>query len=542
MIYGKYSAPMLWTTLCVSILIAPSSVIAQDETDIAKPTETIQTTTPNNASAEVTKDKPVSAADTDGAEAQKGLRMNFRGASLDTVLDYLSRELGFIIVKETEIDARIDVWSYQPLNKEEAVELLNTVLAQNGYAAIRDGRTLSIVSREDAAYQDIPVSRESDPELIPKSDQLVTQIIPVRYAEAMSLTENLAPLLPSTSVMTANESSNSIVLTDTQRNVRRMAEIVKALDTSIATVSEIRVFQLNYADATEVAQMINQLYREQNRASSGGSNKMGQYIAAMRMRGFGGDGGGRPNMGAIPTGVSEARQAASMVQAVADERTNSLVISGPEDLMDTFEALIKKIDSVTEELTQVKVFPLHYADAEETAQIIEDVFGQDQQRLNRSSRGSGGFAGSPFFQRFMSSRDGGPGRGRGGSSSDRGGGGKVSERRYEQTEVTAVADTRTNSVIVTAAEDTMKLIQEMLQELDSDPAKDRKVFVYTIQNADPENVQAILENIFQNGTSGSRRTSSRTSSQRTSSQRSSSDSRSSSRSSGSSRSSSSSRR
>lgn len=497
MTYLKSSLIMLYAAVCVFALTAPLSVAQED---VAAPSAIQQ----DKKTADV-----------------EGLRLNFRGASLDAVLDYLSKEAGFTIVREADVDGRIDVWSPNPLSKDEAVDLLNTVLTQKGYAAIRHERTLIIVDRANASYRDIPVQKENDPAFIPKTDELVTQIIPVRYAEAMRLTDNLTPLLPSSAVMTANESSNAIVITDTQRNVRRMAEIVKALDTSISAVSEIRVFQLEYADAREVSQMINQLFGEQNQSSrsrSGSDRRMGEFIQRMRM----GRGEQGRDAGQIATGMSEARQAASMVQAVADERTNSLVIAAPEEMMKTFEDLITQIDSVTEESTEVKVFPLRYADADEMAEIIEDVFEEDERRLSQSSRGGGEFgSSSPFFQRFMSSRGGGRGGGRSGGDDGGGLGGGASERQIQQVQVTAVADVRTNSVIVTAAEDMMEFIEDMVIELDSDPARDRKVFIYTIENADAENVQGILEDMFQGGGSSSssqRSTSGTSSSWRSSSQ------------------------
>ncbi len=58
------------------------------------------------------------------ADGEKGLRLNFRGVSLDTVLSYLSDAAGFIIVLETKVEGKVDVWSNQPLSKDEAVNLL----------------------------------------------------------------------------------------------------------------------------------------------------------------------------------------------------------------------------------------------------------------------------------------------------------------------------------------------------------------------------------------------------------------------------------
>src|SRR6185295_18838057 len=128
---------------------------------------------------------------------EKGLRLNFRGVPLEMVLNYLSEAAGFIILPETDVKGKVDVWSNQPLNKDEAVDVLNTVLRKNGYAIIRNDRKLRIVPREDARTQDIPVKSGNDPLDIPKTDEMVTQVIPVRHANATQLIQNLQGLLPS---------------------------------------------------------------------------------------------------------------------------------------------------------------------------------------------------------------------------------------------------------------------------------------------------------------------------------------------------------
>ena len=139
-----------------------------------------------------TSEKVPTRADTAKAETGSGetnlppgeLRLNFRGAPLETVLNYLSEAAGFIIVLETEVKGKIDVWSNQPVSQEEALEILNSALNKNGYAALRNGRTLTIVGKEAARRREIPVKTGNDPVRIPRSDGMVTQIIPIRYINA----------------------------------------------------------------------------------------------------------------------------------------------------------------------------------------------------------------------------------------------------------------------------------------------------------------------------------------------------------------------
>jgi len=75
--------------------------------------------------------------------------------------------------------------------------------------------------------------------------------------------------------------------------------------------------------------------------------------------------------------------------------------------------------------------------------------------------------------------------------------------------VVAVADPRTDSVVVTAASETMNQIAQMIAQLDSNKSKTQQVYIYTLKNAEPEYVAEILRNMFElqsSGTSGNRRT------------------------------------
>src|SRR5437016_1893474 len=224
------------------------------------------------------------------------LRMNFRGASLDQVLNYLSEAAGFIInIKPgTSVRGKVDVWSNDPLTKEEALDLLDTVLVQNKLAAIRNGRTLTIVDRDEAKTQNIPVIQGSDPARIPVSDRIVTQIMPVRFVDVGQLLKDLQPLVSVTTQISANEAGNAIVLTDTQSNIRKIAEVIHAIDMGAEDVTVVKVFHLQHADPSETADLLTNLFPDDSR--SGGNQTPMQFGGPggffRRMMGGGGPGGG----------------------------------------------------------------------------------------------------------------------------------------------------------------------------------------------------------------------------------------------------------
>ena len=69
-------------------------------------------------------------------------------------------------------------------------------------------------------------------------------------------------------------------------------------------------------------------------------------------------------------------------------------------------------------------------------------------------------------------------------------------------------DQRTGSIIVSAARDLMPQISQMITQLDSNPAKKQQVFVYDLENADPQQVQEVLKSLFENTQNQNRRSSS----------------------------------
>ncbi|HKX61801.1 MAG TPA: secretin N-terminal domain-containing protein [Verrucomicrobiae bacterium] len=448
--------------------------------------------------------KPEPAAETPPVrpvgENERGIRLNFRGVSLDMVLNYLSEAAGFVIVLETKVEGTVDAWSNQPLTKNEAVELLNTVLAKNGYAAIRNGRTLKIVARDAAKTKDIPVRAGNKPEELPKSDEMITQIIPVKYANAPAMVQNLTPLLETSyTTLTANESGNALVLTGTQSDVRRMMEIVTALDTSISSVSTIRVFALRFADAKALSDTIKELFQPPTQGNN--NDRRNQFLNRFGggggPGGFGGGQGGRGNRGGGGA-TSPAATANSRVVAVADERSNSLVVSAPDEFIPEIETLVREIDVSISDVTELRVFPLSNADPQEMADIMGQLF-PDETGTTGNNPGDFRFGGFPGGGINFGNNNNNRRRGNNNTANA-----NQSDRMKKKGRVVAVPDLRTSSLIVSADMELMPQIEAMIQRLDANQARKQKVYVYSIENADVQQVEQIVRDMFDRSGTGNR--------------------------------------
>jgi len=343
--------------------------------------DVVPTVVQDSAAADLAQSMPTTTTGTNYDE----LRLNFRNAPLEMVLNYLSDAAGFIIVMDTQVKGNVSVISSHPMTRDEAVDLLNAVLNKNGYAAIRAGRTLTIVDKNDAKTRNIPVKTSNDPDSIPNNAEIVTQIIPIRFVEARQLVTDLSSFVSPQATIVANEAGNSVVVTDTQSNIRHLTEIIRAIDSSAEGETEIRVFHLSHANPADVANELGQIFPSNTGAA-------GQVQTPFRFGGGGGPGGGGPGgffarmaaANAANTGNSQNSRAQKQMQvvAVADARTSSVIVTASKDLMQEIAGMMTQLDVPSTRDQKVFVYHMNSGDPQQALTVLQNMF----QNNNTSSR------------------------------------------------------------------------------------------------------------------------------------------------------------
>jgi general secretion pathway protein D len=253
---------------------------------------------------------------------------------------------------------------------------------------------LNIVDKNDAKTRDIPVKVSNDPDQIPNNAEIVTQIIPVRFVEAEQLVKDLASFVSSDATIVANEAGNSIVITDTQSNIRHLVEIIKAVDSSAEGETQIRVFHLSHANPTDVANELAQIFPSNNGSSGtstapvrfgGGPGGGGPGGFFARMMGGGGGGGGAA---AGASGNNARMQKQTQVLATADLRTSSVIVTASKDLMSEIEGMMDQLDVASNRDQKVYVFHMNNGDTMQDLQVLQSMFGGTSG--NSSSHGGTG--------------------------------------------------------------------------------------------------------------------------------------------------------
>ena len=300
------------------------------------------------------------------------VKMEFKDAALDTVLEQLSDSAGLTIVKDAVIDGRITIISKQSMNVDEAITLLNTVLKEKGFVGIRTGKILKIVKLEEAKKRNIPVHTGGDPTKVEANDEVITQVIPIKYVDAVQLKKDFAPLIPSYADLSANATSNTLIVTDTGANIKRLLQIISSLDTQTSTVADVRVFQLKYANAASAAKLINEIFKVDTNPQQ---NNQGNFFQRIRQQQMGlPDAGQDKEQGHKPPKVT----------ASSDERTNAVVVSAAPDTLKVIEGIVKDLDANPASEQAVFIYHLKNAQSRNLEGVLNSLFGSSGSSASRS--------------------------------------------------------------------------------------------------------------------------------------------------------------
>jgi type II secretory pathway component GspD/PulD (secretin) len=160
----------------------------------------------------------------------------------------------------------------------------------------------------------------------------------------------------------------------------------------------------------------------------------------------------------------------AQVNVISDTRTNSLIaLASPRDL-EEIAVMIKKLDIPGSNITSlVRQFHLKNSTAANVQLILQNaITSNTSQRQAMVSLGKVDAEGNLVCSNLL----------------------------YN---VTILAEPQSNSLLVTAPPDAMKLLEELIQQLDRLPTAESKIKVFTLVNGDAFNLASVLTGLFQTG-------------------------------------------
>lgn len=233
-------------------------------------------------------------------------------------------------------------------------------LDANGLSVYQHGRFLKVVDKRSAKQNPIPTI--VDPETpYTTNEQMVTKLFKVRYVEVEPLRGVLQQLV-SKDGDTIPYPPDTIIINDVGSNMHRLERIIAQLDTR-ASSDELRIIQVQFATAQDVASTVQKLFESKSRPGQ----RTGGFVPSVSP-------GAPPGEVAGPPGVGDtAGGPVTLSQIIPDERTNKLIIVASPAAFDRILEIVREVDVPTDAGGRINVYPLENADAEELASTLQTL-------------------------------------------------------------------------------------------------------------------------------------------------------------------------
>ena len=316
--------------------------------------------------------------------AAESVTLNLKDADISALISTVSDVTGKNFIIDPRVKGKVTVVSNKPMDSKEVYQVFLSILKVHGFAAVPSGSVIKIVPDVNAKQDSISTATDSAPG---RGDEMVTRVVQVDNVAAAQLVPILRPLVPQQGHLAAYPSTNVLILSDRASNVDRLVSIVRRIDK--VSDSEIEVIPLQHASATEVVRVLTAL----NRAAG-------------------------------PTAGKAAVPAAGGPTLIADERTNSVLMSGERSQRLRTRAIISHLDTPLDTGGNTKVIYLKYAEATELVDVLTGV-GQVKEEEAKGKK-----------------------------------------QAPQPTQFDIQADEATNAVVITAAPDVMRSIEGVIRQLD----------------------------------------------------------------------------
>jgi len=287
-------------------------------------------------------------------DGDRMVQLDFDDVELSVVIDTIARLTGRNFIYDDRVRGRVTIVSPSRVTVEQAYAVFESVLQVKGFTVVEGpGGVMKIIPVRDAKESSIETMRGGPS---PNRDKFVTRLIPLRYIDAEAITNTVKPLVSKDAAMVAYAPTNTIILTDTASNIRRLLSILEAIDVETYR-EELAVIRLKHADAATLGEQISEVFGAE--ISETGASARVRTIRRRR---------------AARSGEQTADSAdRGKIRIITDDRTNSLIALASRGQLQEIRALIRKLDVPITGGGSIRVYYLQHADAEELSETLSNL-------------------------------------------------------------------------------------------------------------------------------------------------------------------------
>jgi general secretion pathway protein D len=267
--------------------------------------------------------------------------IDFDDVDIVLFIKFISELTGTNFVVDKAVRGKVTVISPTKISVKEAYKVFESVLEVHGFTTVPAGNIIKVVPAVEARSKNIETKLRK--EAISPEDKVVTQLIPLEYANPDELKKLFAPFISKSSVIVSYPPTRMLIVTDVLSNIKRLLTIIGEIDV-LGIGEEISVIPLEHAKASDLSTTVGSIFTQQVRTAKKG-----------------------------------APAVATASKIVADDRTNSLIVLATEDDTIRIKRLIELLDKeIPRGEGNIHVYYLQNANAEDLVSVLMAIPSQQE--------------------------------------------------------------------------------------------------------------------------------------------------------------------
>ncbi len=259
--------------------------------------------------------------------------IDFNNVDINVFIKFISELTGKNFIVDQRVRGNVTIISPTKISIAEAYKVFESVLDVHGFNTVQSGKVIKILPSPEARTSDLETRTGTKPAA--PADRLVTQLIPLTYADPNEIKRLFTPMVSKTSLIVAYPPTNTLIVTDVLSNIQRLLKILKEIDVS-GVGREISVIPLEHADSGKMVTTLTSIFQAAKGAKKAGTEDASKFVA--------------------------------------DERTNALVVLASEVETIRIKQLIAYLDRETPRgKEKIRVYYLEYANAEDIVKVLQDL-------------------------------------------------------------------------------------------------------------------------------------------------------------------------
>ncbi len=299
----------------------------------------------------------VAALATDPATGTNGfkledhnIRFQFDGLPYMDVVTRFAQMVNKPLITDSKIDGTLSFNDPKPYTYPEALETLNIVLSLKGVMLMESGRYLRLVPLKDLPQMNLRIFRGVEKTDDVQPDEVVTVVLSLQNLDAQEIAQSISSMLSNAGAIAPLSRGRGLIVTDHLANIKRIQNLLAAVDTASPVQRQMRSFTLRNASGVVLVDMINRTF---GIATAPRRVEFNQQTKTYHQ---------------IPADPTD------YVTAVFDEASRTLVLFGPADRIGLAETLIKQFeDKSGVQAGEVKIFTPQSISATAMARMLRQA-------------------------------------------------------------------------------------------------------------------------------------------------------------------------